>query len=1005
MALFVFKFEQCLPLSDKMIKRALLIIIIFVLSIALFAQKPVFRHYSVNEGLPSSEVYHIIQDSKGYIWIATNMGVSRFDGREFRNFDIQDGLPENTVFEVYEDETGRVWFVGFPFQLAYFSNDSIIPYKFNSVLRMIAGKGSVPVKKSFRVDKENNVVFSFLSKGEIYSVDSKGVVKDLIGKNEITNSIRIIENQNHLFTSQSGGIDNLVNIVLKLPDYVSTFPVVKSANYSFSYIVTHKGSFDEIYIVQNDYLIMITPDGKFQQKLFPHRLIWISSDQKGNIWVGTDKNGVYCMNPKEVMSPPLLQYLDGLSVSSFLEDNEGGKWFTTLENGIFYFSSEAFKSYDLEDGFSDIKINCLEIFQGNLYVGTNDDFLNIVDGKKIASIGISGKLGGVTYVLESWRDSLLWIGTNEYLYSYNGKKMTRFINNYKFIEENTISSRKVFSLKDIGFMGSDKILLGESRGLSILKDGDVIYNSFYNDNVELRIESIERETDSSFLLGALNGLWRFTGSRYEFLGVGSPLLKQRITDIVAFGEKDKYILGTKGSGLVVSINDTIRQISRLNGLSSNSITSLLLTGNDLWIGTNGGLNLIDIRDIGKENPNVVVLKKEHGLISNEINQLAGNEDYIYIATNAGLTVFDRKKHKPVQYIPPVYINSISIMKRDTLVADNYRLSHNQNFITISYYGISFRDGGNLLYKYRLRGLSDEWVTTNNLEVEYAFLPSGDYMFEVVAINSDGNESLVPAKLHFVILSPFWKTWWFISLSVLAIIAVSYAYYAHRLRQLKKEHALQNDSNWYRQQSLTRQMDPHFVFNTLNSIQSYIIKNDRMASSQYLSKFAKLMRLILNNSQNQAIPLSNEIDALNLYMELESLRFHHKFEFSINYDSSVDIETSYIPAFLIQPFIENAIWHGIMGLKSIGIISVGFTKDAGQLICTIEDNGIGRAKSKAMKSETEEAKKSLGISLVESRLKLLNDFYGTNMKVVFTDLYAADKTPAGTRVVINLPIIN
>jgi hypothetical protein len=608
-------------------------------------------------------------------------------------------------------------------------------------------------------------------------------------------------------------------------------------------------------------------------------------------------------------------------------------------------------------------------------------------------------------ILKAYRDKLLWIVTDDYVYTYDKSIYNKYINNYKKFDNYSKISRFIFNAKVVHPLNESEILLGETVGLSILREGNVIYNSYYDDNVELRIESIERETDSSFLLGALNGLWRYTGSRYEFLGVGNSLLKQRITDIVAFGEKDKYILGTKGSGLVVSMNGFIKQISRFNGLSSNSITSLLLIGNDLWVGTNGGLNLIDIRDIEKENPNIVILKKEHGLISNEINQLAGNEDFIYIATNAGLTVFDKKKHKPVQYNPPVYINSISIMKRDTLVTDKYRLLHNQNFITISYYGISFRDGGNLLYKYRLKGLSDEWVTTSNLEVEYAFLPPGDYMFEVIAINSDGNESLVPAKLHFVILSPFWKTWWFISLSILLIIAVTFAFYSYRLRQIKREHALQNDTNWYRQQALTRQMDPHFVFNTLNSIQSYIIKNDRMASSQYLSKFAKLMRLILNNSQKQAVPLSNEISALNLYMELESLRFHQKFEFSINYDSSVDIDTSYIPAFLIQPFIENAIWHGIMALKTTGIISVGFTKDAGQLICTIEDNGIGREKSKLMKSETDIARKSLGISLVESRLKLLNDFYSADMKVVFTDLYAEDKTPTGTRVVINLPIIN
>jgi LytS/YehU family sensor histidine kinase len=226
-----------------------------------------------------------------------------------------------------------------------------------------------------------------------------------------------------------------------------------------------------------------------------------------------------------------------------------------------------------------------------------------------------------------------------------------------------------------------------------------------------------------------------------------------------------------------------------------------------------------------------------------------------------------------------------------------------------------------------------------------------------------------------------------------------------LRTIKKEHTLQSDLSWYRQQSLSRQMDPHFVFNTLNSIQSYIIKNDRLASSQYLSKFARLMRLILNNSQNHAVPLSDEIAALSLYMELESLRFQHKFEFNISTDVSVDAETCYIPAFLIQPFVENAIWHGIMGLKTTGTINVKFKKEAGQLLCVVEDNGVGRKKSLEMKGESELKKKSLGISLVKSRLNILNNYYGVNMYVNFTDLYNEDHSPAGTRVSISLPIIN
>jgi ligand-binding sensor domain-containing protein len=988
-----------------MIKRALLIIIIFISGTVLYAQKPVFRHYSVNEGLPSSEVYHITQDSKGYIWIATNMGVSRYNGKEFRNYDIQDGLPENTVFEVYEDETGRVWFIGFPFQLAYFKNDSIIPYKFNSVLRMIAGKGAVPVKKSFRVDKEDNVVFSFLREGKILQLSKSGDLTTLYDINLKLYNTAIASINDHLFAFQKGdsGEDILINI-----DFLKNgkeIKIEKSKKYSHGNVIVDRTIDGIIFFAQNENLCLIHPDGRYKSFDLKDRIFWISVHDDGSLFVGKEIAGVEKYNISSIENGFIDKYLDTYSVTSVFIDNEGGKWFSTIENGIFYLSNEGFYSYTKSEDLSGDNVKYVELFDDKIYLGLANNSFSYIEKNKVKVIkDIDSNLKQIK-LLKSFKNKLLWIITDDYVYSFDKNVYKKFINNFKRIDINSRGSRSIFNVKDIYPISESEILLGEARGLSILKDGDVIYNSFYNDNVELRIESIERETDSSFLLGSLNGLWRFTGSRYEFLGVGSPLLKQRITDIVAFGEKDKYILGTKGSGLVVSMNDTIKQISRLKGLSSNSITSLLITGNDLWVGTNSGLNLIDIRDIGKANPNIVVFKKEQGLISNEINQLAGNKDYIYIATNAGLTVFDRKKHNPVKYVPPVYINSVSIMKRDTLVADNYRLLYNQNFITISYYGISFRDGGNLLYKYRLKGLSDDWVTTNNLEVEYAFLPPGDYRFEVIAINSDGIESSAPAVLNFVILSPFWKTWWFILLSVLAIIAGSFMFYSYRLRQIKKEHALQNDTNWYRQQSLTRQMDPHFVFNTLNSIQSYIIKNDRMASSQYLSKFAKLMRLILNNSQKQAVPLSNEIAALNLYMELESLRFQQKFEFSIKCDSSVDTEASFIPAFLIQPFIENAIWHGIMGLKTIGIISVNFTKVAGQLICTIEDNGIGREKSKAMKSETEKARKSLGISLVESRLNLLNNFYGVDMKVVFTDLYADDKTPAGTRVVINLPIIN
>jgi LytS/YehU family sensor histidine kinase len=226
-----------------------------------------------------------------------------------------------------------------------------------------------------------------------------------------------------------------------------------------------------------------------------------------------------------------------------------------------------------------------------------------------------------------------------------------------------------------------------------------------------------------------------------------------------------------------------------------------------------------------------------------------------------------------------------------------------------------------------------------------------------------------------------------------------------MKQIRKEHGLRNDIDWYRQQALAKQMDPHFVFNTLNSIQSFIIKNDRLASSQYLSKFARLMRIILNSSQKQAVPLSDEISALSLYLELESLRFQQKFDFNLVVDPSIDSSACFIPAFLIQPFIENAIWHGIMGLKETGRIDIEFQKNRNQLTCIVEDNGIGRKRSMELKTAVPVTKQSYGIALVESRLALLNNLYDIDIKIRFVDLYNENGQPSGTRVIINLPLIS
>lgn len=986
-----------------------IILLISLIFPASYAQQPVFRHYTVDEGLPSNEIYHVFQDSKGYVWIATNMGVSRYDGRHFKNFDKQDGLAENTVFEVYEDFKGRVWFVSFPCQLSYFENDSIVNYRFNRSLEAGVGGFAVPVKSSFVVSRDGSIKIGLLQEGLIM-IDNQGNLKRLHPKGAESTAAHLFIEDGRVLVSQ-GEIMDLYRITIHNDKRVSRY-FFKNIERTYSHrqlMATLIGE-HQLVFSQNDFFVVFNDSLKPYPKFVDYRIFGVFPDRHNNIWIATDKNGAICYKSGQDLSTPVFQYLNGVSVSSIYEDLEGGMWFSTLAEGVYYLPSGSFYSYTKLNGLTSDKVSKVLLSSGKVIAGTNDEFINIIKGKSISNLKVSDTKNDLIQALFENKQGL-WVGTNEYLYNVHDLHSIKKYEN-KFadskIQQNSLSgkSRFIFSLKTISGSNDDGLWIGESNSYSKFLNGNVIYNSLSYDSIGLRVESILEINDSTLFLGATNGVYKKDKKGIINLKALNPLLGSRVTDLL-YDEKTKQLLiGTKGSGLILyDLASSILQLTQQQGLLSNSISSMVCNNGCLWVATNKGLNCLELADIGSKGFKINSFTKLHGLISNEINQIACDDDNVYIATNLGLTVFNYKNYKPVTQPPPVYINSVNVLNVDTLVKSGLKLNYDRNFITLEFVGISFRDADNVIFKYRLVGLNDNWVVTNNNEVEYAFLPPGDYTFEVMAINADGLQSAAPAKFSFTILPPFWRTWWFISLSALTVILIVYLYYINRVKQIRKEHELRNDINWYRQQALGKQMDPHFVFNTLNSIQSFIIKNDRLASSQYLSKFARLMRLILNSSQKQAVPIGDEISSLSLYLELESLRFQQKFEYHLNVDDSIDTLASYIPPFLIQPFVENAIWHGIMGLKGGGRIVIHLSKEKNQITCVVEDNGVGRAQAQASKPAAKRDEKSLGISLVESRLKLLNNLYGLDMKSQIIDLFDANGQASGTRVIINLPIMS
>jgi LytS/YehU family sensor histidine kinase len=249
-----------------------------------------------------------------------------------------------------------------------------------------------------------------------------------------------------------------------------------------------------------------------------------------------------------------------------------------------------------------------------------------------------------------------------------------------------------------------------------------------------------------------------------------------------------------------------------------------------------------------------------------------------------------------------------------------------------------------------------------------------------------------------------KYWMFaIALIILLVVAVFYIYSMNRA--IKNRHALEKNLNLYMQKALSQQMNPHFIFNTLNSIQFFLLNNDKIASSKYLSKFAKLMRLTLDNSQKQAITLPDEIEALKLYVELEQLRFENKFSFDLQVEFIPDFELINLPPLILQPFVENAIWHGLMHRENVdgGILKINFSSYNNILKCEIEDNGIGREKAREIRQKKKPDHVSWGTKITESRISLINELHKSKLNIKYTDLKDYNNLPIGTKVKIEFPI--
>lgn len=971
------------PLCPRLYQ--LVLFLLFYAGAPAIAQDPhpAFRQYTVEDGLLSSKVYQVKQDSKGYMWFATNNGVSRFNGYGFENFSMKDGLPDNTVFEIYEDKKGRIWFVTLTNKLFYYEGGQMHVYRYNYIIDGIKGDH---VKTSFCVS-ENGSVFLGLYK--------YGII-------EITEQGRFIE---HARTDVPGPAITVIEPVSG--DFLYAYNASMSGKYTVSYdtrFLKGKQTIPEsifllgpwsrfirltngrIAFSYDNALYLVDDLNTYHVKKFNERINWIYEDRDHDLWIGTYMGGVYHIENGDFEHKK--NYLKDLFVTGITQDDQGGFWFATEGNSVYYTPSKEILSYDQVSGLKDVRINALASDSTGIYLG--------LQRPMIQRIGLSGEIG--SYECQPPNKAIISLA-----YSHESSCII-FSGNVKsgsVGKDGKASTHLSFAFTK---------MLRESDGSCWFINSDGLFRwrdekkkAEFEPRGVKRIGGILKKDQGTLLIGAIDGLWEYTiaSQTYRQVQPENPLLRNRILDMT-YANNGSILMATKGAGLLImDRNRHVHQINQETGMSSDNICRILVDGAHVWLATDKGLSRLDMN--GNHAWQIKNYTTYDGLISNEIYDVHKFNHKIWAATDKGLSFFDPDLSLLNTNEVPLYIDQVVVNDSIKVIKKQYELPYYENNIKIRFIGLSYKQNGKLRYRYKMMGLNEQWNYTQEREIQYTTLPPGNYSFIVSVLHDNGRWGK-ETSVNFSVATPFWKTWWFMVLCGVAIISILFFVISYWLARKHKEKSREEQMNRLllelKSKALRAQMNPHFIFNVINSIQHFILYNNDEAAHRYLSKFSKLIRTILNNSEKHMVPLVEEIKALHLYLELEDMRFEKRFDYIIDVDKSIDINETMIPSMLIQPYVENAIKHGMLGLKDrTGKISITIAKHAGLLKCTIEDNGVGRAITLAGKRSDY---RSFGTSITQQRLAVITELYHNRLLEKVTDLHDSDGHAAGTRIEIFIP---
>lgn len=940
------------------------------------------RNYTVADGLPSNKVYQMLQDSAGNMWFATESGLSRFDGVEWRNFSSEDGLYGHDILSLLLDSQGRLWLLNIQGVAEYYLDG-----EFHNAFNDPELKGGTVDDLFFTgiEDKDGNIWLS--SQKKVLCIPHDGPIRKISmkGGREMKDNLSFYKNPEGdiLLSSRTTGSFNLTKERV-VPTVISGPEGMIARLYQAPDGTIYKTMRDHLYVFRNDSLIRRV---KFP---FSTGVIDIQIRKDSSLILGT-WDGMYIFDHFDTLLTHGKLYLPGKSTTFSFLDREGNHWISTLDHGLHLIPSAPLSFFTPEDGFPDDEPTAItKDAQGRVWIGFPEGKSGYIEGDRFIPIDLQlpkGLQGNQCMNIIDDRAGGLWFSYERDIVNWNNGKLNHI----------NWGSKDVFLTDEGQFLVayySGLIIFPNPRRLKEISEMErysrVEHMHSHQFPERRRIKKIVQSPRGSLFGVSFNGVFKIGDSTFF------PISPKIETNNLSFLSDGTPLISTNGNGLLIMFPDTNMYISQKSGLSSNycNVTEAV-NDSTLWVGTSSGLDKIDL------------LPGNRFLVTNyltrKVNDLEVIGDSTWIASGVGLAVISNQTD-PLLTCPSPFLNQINVNNNPVDLYTNPNLSYNQNNVSFGWTVRFFQDPSRVRYRFKLQGAKEIWHQTKEPYISYSTLPPGQYSFQLQASIDGRNWVPMDKPLTFSISTPFWENPWLRFSLVGLIVVIAVMVYRRRIKVVSQRSRLQAESLKQKEIALRAQMNPHFVFNAMNSIQQYILLGDQEGALIYLSKFSKLIRMILENSRRAVIPMEQELEALKLYLELEKLRVGEKFNYEIRL--SEDMETDFIvfPGLILQPLAENAIWHGILPKRDEGgRLLIDIRHVGNEIIAVVEDNGIGRKKAAEQQvQDPRNAKSSLGLENIRDRLKIFGKTHNKEVEMLVEDKYSEDGKASGTKVILRFP---